>query len=1057
MGPSLAPRSMIANGLFDDKRKIPTGPIALSIPARRDSSSSISKETSPIDLVHDVPKASSERNNSREPQARTSRRSSDHKLNIDTTVRKSLSTDPTPSPVESRRRTVSGVSPTTSSLGSIPKPTRHPLPAKPMGFSEIQVKNQQSLSSSSSREARRSSLSSRRESQTITKSISRRDARDDREFDHGRSQTDSPIEERDSASRKSSTSETASVTTPMPSRSSVATTNGVHAAGVVNKADIPKASASTGSPAYSTSASNTEKPLVSSMIIVDSDFPTVVTTSNQRTLAGAVSSSSGAITTASAPSASLKKVPPLILDLTSPSAVLSPTLPQPNLAPFAVSSSTDTPVTLSQLTSPKDLLIRGDPASTSQAPPPSPLSTLPSESSLPSESLVDGQSFASTSTSISPISSSVVTSSSQKLTASLPSLPVGKKIAETSAPLPQLPTEMNVDITPLSSPSPSTSTRQSQLTLPTPPPTGDGKGRPPSANSHNPQPRSSSHNQAASSKANASSDVLVVTSSRASISKGIVAESSPSLVALTKSKKKPTRTTSTSRSKPPSVVIPAAVPPVATPTAKSLKRKAPSPDESPLTPVGPPSAKRRKAQQVNVKGASSVAASSSTPTPLPKIILRYQPSLHVDSTSSRIGTGVPSTSSPLAISKPRTAPPTPLATPTRTTSSGLPGNTGSSSPSVLQTATPARARPPSSTASTTTTRPFIRPPERKKRKVPMKWPVNAGMYSTKLQPHKPGLGNPSVRKVVYNEDGSQIALCCSDKTVRIWHNRSKVETARLSHNSDLLDIAWLHGGSGLLLLDENGTVSRWTQGDKSKWEWNQLLKVPSEDLEATKTPGDFPCFAYHRNTIAVSLPALGIRIYALESGSWALKRYVAKPRVSVMRFIRDGALLIGGTMEGTVWSLVVKNTGVCRAISNMQKQMKFFSRWLLGEAHMLPLAQTEAGNGPTKSYIIPSAPQTSTKSGFGACFAANAQAVIYGNVAGCGLVWDTKKCAVVYALEHDEDDEITTLAVFKGQIKGGDMVTGTKNGELVWWLQPVSSSPSNEPPPPPPKKRAKLA
>ena len=42
--------------------------------------------------------------------------------------------------------------------------------------------------------------------------------------------------------------------------------------------------------------------------------------------------------------------------------------------------------------------------------------------------------------------------------------------------------------------------------------------------------------------------------------------------------------------------------------------------------------------------------------------------------------------------------------------------------------------------------------------------------------------------------------------------------------------------------------------------------------------------------------------------------------------------------------------------------------------------------------------------GFGAFFATEGQAILFGSVDGCVLVWDRKKGAVVYGLEHEEGE-----------------------------------------------------
>jgi len=46
--------------------------------------------------------------------------------------------------------------------------------------------------------------------------------------------------------------------------------------------------------------------------------------------------------------------------------------------------------------------------------------------------------------------------------------------------------------------------------------------------------------------------------------------------------------------------------------------------------------------------------------------------------------------------------------------------------------------------------------------------------------------------------------------------------------------------------------------------------------------------------------------------------------------------------------------------------------------------------------------QAIKQKGFPAVFATRGQAVLYGTVNGCALVWDRKKCQIVYGLKHPE-------------------------------------------------------
>lgn len=80
-----------------------------------------------------------------------------------------------------------------------------------------------------------------------------------------------------------------------------------------------------------------------------------------------------------------------------------------------------------------------------------------------------------------------------------------------------------------------------------------------------------------------------------------------------------------------------------------------------------------------------------------------------------------------------------------------------------------------------------------------------------------------------------------------------------------------------------------------------------------------------------------------------------------------------------------------------------------GEAQIVSIAQLDGGGAAVteKTYSNTSTTSLPPGAGYGAAFAANGQAVIFGSVDGCALVWDTKKSAVVYALEHEEGGLLT--------------------------------------------------
>ena len=50
-----------------------------------------------------------------------------------------------------------------------------------------------------------------------------------------------------------------------------------------------------------------------------------------------------------------------------------------------------------------------------------------------------------------------------------------------------------------------------------------------------------------------------------------------------------------------------------------------------------------------------------------------------------------------------------------------------------------------------------------------------------------------------------------DKSVRIWNNKNRVETAKLAHNMQVTAVAWMERDAGVVTLGDNGIVSTWTR------------------------------------------------------------------------------------------------------------------------------------------------------------------------------------------------------------------------------------------------------
>lgn len=72
-----------------------------------------------------------------------------------------------------------------------------------------------------------------------------------------------------------------------------------------------------------------------------------------------------------------------------------------------------------------------------------------------------------------------------------------------------------------------------------------------------------------------------------------------------------------------------------------------------------------------------------------------------------------------------------------------------------------------------------------------------------------------------------------------------------------------------------------------------------------------------------------------------------------------------------------------------------------GSARLLNIRQADKKGSVELSYSCKET-EAHPDGGFGAVFATQGQAVLFGSVEGCVLVWDRKKGAIVYGLAHEE-------------------------------------------------------
>ncbi|KDR81902.1 hypothetical protein GALMADRAFT_240187 [Galerina marginata CBS 339.88] len=341
------------------------------------------------------------------------------------------------------------------------------------------------------------------------------------------------------------------------------------------------------------------------------------------------------------------------------------------------------------------------------------------------------------------------------------------------------------------------------------------------------------------------------------------------------------------------------------------------------------------------------------------------------------------------------------------------------------------------------------PPEVKRTLLPRNdWPSTSPSAEYQLQtPDRQML--LTIHKIIFNSDGSRIALVCADRTLRIWENKQPAaEVARLTHNSAIASACWMQGDAGVMTLTVDGMVSTWTRNGK-EWQFSKLLMIP--DVAFLDHPAN-ASLVYAKDRIAVTIPS-GVKVWLLINNTWQPQRDIVRSGVTMIRFVQDGNALVGGCRDGVLWYCEVPN-GTLRVHAFLSMKpinsidIHPTGLYLLvgqegGKCHLVTLKLGENKGTVERTYTSEKL-QSLNKKGFPAVFATKGQAVLYGLVNACGLVWDRKKGTIVYGLKHPEGDPIQAAATFDGRPGvEGLMVTGTKQGRLFWWPQPVAAAPTH--------------
>ncbi|KAJ3931387.1 MAG: hypothetical protein NXY57DRAFT_1048988 [Lentinula lateritia] len=264
--------------------------------------------------------------------------------------------------------------------------------------------------------------------------------------------------------------------------------------------------------------------------------------------------------------------------------------------------------------------------------------------------------------------------------------------------------------------------------------------------------------------------------------------------------------------------------------------------------------------------------------------------------------------------------------------------------------------------------------------------------------------------------------------------------ARLSHNARVASVLWLEDDSGIISLGEDGMISRWSRTSFNHWTWAKMVDIGVKPNYQEIDSG--MRLAYYKDKVAVSLPSVGVKVWfwSKGAGSWQAQRPILRPNVTALTFIEDGSTLLGGTVDGVLWACEVPN-GIIRACAFLKTKIYSIdvnpskTNALItchGVSRLIGL-QAEQRGKLEQSYTNKDTESNPHQlRSFGACFIARGQGVLFGDIKGCALIWDTKKGSLVYGLDHGLKAEERGEAP-----NGGCIVTGTNSGLLSWWSQPA--------------------
>ncbi|KAH7914068.1 WD40-repeat-containing domain protein [Hygrophoropsis aurantiaca] len=248
------------------------------------------------------------------------------------------------------------------------------------------------------------------------------------------------------------------------------------------------------------------------------------------------------------------------------------------------------------------------------------------------------------------------------------------------------------------------------------------------------------------------------------------------------------------------------------------------------------------------------------------------------------------------------------------------------------------------------------------------------------------------------------------------------------------------GDIGVISLDQDGVISKWTPNNQKHWQWVKLLDAGKEEAVD---------FAYMQDRIAVAFPRLGVKVWLWIKGTWQPQRSILRQNVTAIKFVEDGEALLGGTSDGVLWHCQVPN-GTLRAYAFLKLQVHGLdvnsqgNQVLVsqsgGRAHLIGIQKSDNKGKVEQVYTTKDGePNTDQRQNFTASFSSTGRTVLFGCTDNHVLVWDKNKGDVVCGLDHGEDETVQAVATFdhNSRIDSCQIVTGTKQGLLSWWKPPL--------------------